>query len=248
MSKFTRVTECADRSYDHFESTLRHALDIGYKIGGFGTLASLRKSEMWMLDRHDIDFSPHHAIRMASIECRLGISSTYFVSLHRPHYNLLTEEMRKKIHSLIELGHEIGLHYEPRFDRIEEEIVMLEYYFDTKITAIARHNPFGVRIDIDRESKPKNVMDAYDPELMREAKYLSDSSGHWREGCFCGHLERRPKIQMLIHPEWWNETTMDPVDILADINRIWRLEGEKQGSIAIDNLKLHREKMFKGLV
>lgn len=217
-----------------------------YAIGRFQDLQKLRESDSYIILRHDIDFSLSHAKMMAAREFALGIRATYFVLLHSPYYNPLTEDSRKTIHSLIELGHEIGLHYDPRFGSLEEEVKLLGNYLDTKIKSIARHNPFGVNIDVDK--KPADLIDAYDKELMKDVKYISDSSGYWREGCACGHLGRHRKMQILIHPEWWNQTTIAPDKILEEINRLWHLEVDRQGVLAVANLRLHREKMLKGLV
>ena len=37
-------------------------------------------------------------------------------------------------------------------------------------------------------------------------KYLSDSSGHWREGHFAEWVDKVPVLQVLTHPFWWFET------------------------------------------
>jgi hypothetical protein len=189
-------------------------------------------------------------LRLAGLEDILGVSATYFISMHRPHYSPLTSETRKSIHTLLDHGHEIGLHYEPEFDNLPAEIDMLEHYLDCDIVAIAKHNPFGNRIDIDSGNKPTDVIDAYGEDVMTSFKYLSDSSGIWREGCFCGWVDQnlKPRYQLLIHPEWWNNKTIDPVIELTNINSQWI---ESVGSIAkasINNLEIHRDKINKGVV
>lgn len=242
---FTKVTNCADRSYDHYIDTVKKAKAEGYLLGGFGVLDQLKAADKAILLRHDIDFSPTHALGLAGIERAYGVSSTFFVSLHRPHYAPLTKEMRQTIHALIELGHEIGLHYEPEFDHLEGEIAMLERYMGCKIVAIAKHNPFGSHIDLDKQSKPKNVVDAYG-DHVKEFKYISDSSGIWREGCWCGWLGQKDKIQVLTHPEWWNIDTVDPVEELHRINAKWTEEITSQAFTSIENLKNHRERILAG--
>jgi hypothetical protein len=44
---------------------------------------------------------------------------------------------------------------------------------------------------------------SYSNEFTKEMKYLSDSSGIWREGCCCKHLGNHDRFQILTHPEWW---------------------------------------------
>jgi hypothetical protein len=58
------------------------------------------------LIRHDVDRKPLNALRMAELEHRLGICSTYYFRT-KPH--TLKAELIKAISSL---GHEIGYHYE----------------------------------------------------------------------------------------------------------------------------------------
>lgn len=240
------TSKCSTRSYMHYSQILATAKDAGYNIAGFGQLNKLINSKRSVILRHDIDFSPIHALKLASIEYPLDVSSTYFVSLHRPHYSPLTREMRRTIHTLIELGHEIGLHYEPEFDDLPGEISMLEHYLDCKIVAIARHNPFGVHIDLDKVSKPKGVIDAYSDDIMSSFKYITDSSGIWREGCWCHHIGQKNKYQVLIHPEWWNPDTVDPVTILDGINSAWTASNNQQAQLSRDNLILHRKKIMDG--
>lgn len=231
QQKFVKVVECDDRTYDHYTQMVKTAREQGYEMCGFGGIDKLRAAKKAIIARHDIDFSPRHALKLAALEYVLDLSATYFVSLHRPHYSPLTSEMRKTIHTLIELGHDLGLHYEAEFDNLVAEIAMLEHYLDCKIVAIARHNPFGHHFDIDKQSKPKNVVDAYSDEIMQEFKYISDSSGIWREGCWHGHIGKRDKLQVLTHPEWWDSETVDPVEQLRKINTVWTTEHNQQAQL-----------------
>jgi hypothetical protein len=41
------------------------------------------------------------------------------------------------------------------------------------------------------EPRPKNY------------KYISDSGMNWRESCFCNHIGKWDKMEILTHPEWW---------------------------------------------
>lgn len=246
--KFAKLTECADRSYDHFAETIKLYQKEGYLIGGFGKIDKLWDSERSVIMRHDIDFSLKSALSLAGLEDILGISATYFISIHRPHYSPLTSETRKTVHALLDHGHEIGLHYEPEFDDLQAEIDMLEHYLDCDIVAIARHNPFGNKIDVDKSNKPSNVIDAYGDGLMKDFKYLSDSSGIWREGCFCGWCKHpeKSKLQVLIHPEWWATNTLDPIARLEEINSVWTNGTKAIADKAVRNLQIHREKIQHG--
>src|SRR5712692_10516496 len=62
--------------------------------------------------RHDIDYSPEAALRMAQLEADMGIRATYFLLLNTSYYNLLSEEYCEFPRRLIELGHDVGFHYD----------------------------------------------------------------------------------------------------------------------------------------
>ena len=66
----------------------------------------------FLILRHDVDFSPEAACRMAQLEANLDIKATYFILLSPPYYNLLSEKYVDFPRRLIEMGHEIGLHYD----------------------------------------------------------------------------------------------------------------------------------------
>lgn len=241
----SKLTSCNQFTYSHYADLLEQAKEQGYAIGPFRDHERLLKEKRCIILRHDVDFSLSHALKMAALEHSHGVQSTYFILLHSPSYNPLTEDTKNTVKAILELGHELGLHYDPRFQLVTQEAELLSQYFDTKVTAIARHNPFGVKIDVDI---PAGFVNAYSKEFFKEIKYVSDSSQHWREGCLCGNLGRYDKIQVLIHPEWWSATTIAPDQILADIGKLRTLEIERRNGLDVANLRLHREKMLAGLV
>jgi hypothetical protein len=86
---------------------LRIAVDHGYAITSL---------EAWLADpdaaggrpalivRHDVDQYPASALRMAAIEAKLGIRSTWYFRWRTAHPYVVS--------SIRETGHEVGLHYE----------------------------------------------------------------------------------------------------------------------------------------
>ena len=70
-----------------------------------------KTDEPHVLWRHDIDSSVHRALKLAKIEKKLGVKSTYFLRLHSEWYNLFEKEVYDKINDIIKLGHYIGLHF-----------------------------------------------------------------------------------------------------------------------------------------
>lgn len=62
--------------------------------------------------RHDIDFLPECAVAFAQAENGVGCVATYYFMLAGV-YNLFLRTNRRVIQQVAELGHEIGLHYDP---------------------------------------------------------------------------------------------------------------------------------------
>lgn len=72
-------------TYEHYREVLEAAKEVGYS---FPTLEEFNEAdEKTLLLRHDIDFAPQSAARLAEIESDLGISSTYFIRVHSNGYN-----------------------------------------------------------------------------------------------------------------------------------------------------------------
>src|SRR5262245_23044590 len=64
--------------------------------------------------RHDVDFCLQTALEMAQLEAQLGVRATYFILLSSPSYNVFSAPENSIPARLVELGHEVALHYDPR--------------------------------------------------------------------------------------------------------------------------------------
>lgn len=167
----------------------------------------------YLILRHDIDFSPEAALRMAEIEANLGVKATYFILFSSPYYNLFSEEYVEFPKRLTELGHEVGLHYDVRSmergfhnlnlrDILYKEIDFLNYLTGTEVKSIAMHNPSLSGVDPFRET---GFVNAYDDKYTKHISYFSDSCGAWRDN-FIEHFQKNTmpmKLQLLIHPIFW---------------------------------------------
>lgn len=67
--------------------------------------------------RHDVDCDLAAAVTLAAIEAEEGVSSTYYLWGRSPFYNLFGPEGQLAVHSLLELGHRLGLHVDLRLPR-----------------------------------------------------------------------------------------------------------------------------------
>jgi hypothetical protein len=169
--------------------------------------------------RHDIDFSPEAALRMAGLESDLGIRATYFLLLSTSYYNLLSKEYCEFPRKLIELGHDVGFHYdvavlsrsgnESLWTTLRSHVSILEQLTGTPVRAIAMHNPSVSGKDPFR-GHPE-YLNAYDEICVKEGAYFSDSCGVWRPETL-GVFQRGilpPRFQVLVHPIFWGEQCVD---------------------------------------
>lgn len=188
-----------------YEQLLRLILDLEYEFLPYGN----NHADNMVLLRHDIDVSPFLALKMAKMENRLNIKSTYFFMLRSPFYNLFSRSNNEIVKEIISMGHEIGLHYDEGYypenrnlqALIDNEIKIFESSFDIKINAISFHQP-SLKI-IDNELKI-NQINTYDKSFFRDIKYISDSNMDFKENPIeILQSKKFSKIQLLIHPIWW---------------------------------------------
>lgn len=78
----------------------------GYSFVTFAEYCEQIPSEKFVIMRHDIDRNPENALKIAHIENRLMVSSSYYFRIVKRSYD---EAVMNEIASL---GHEIGYHYE----------------------------------------------------------------------------------------------------------------------------------------
>ena len=176
-----------------------------------------------ILLRHDVDFSLHRAMKLATIEVENNIVSTYFLHLHSNFYNLLEEEIFNIVKSIIKLGHKIGLHFDPSFYKLEIhedeklkrflclEKSLLENLFDVNVNVFSFHNP-----DIGGWTAFENysvcgMINTYSKYLKENFTYCSDSNGYWRHKRLEDILlSNETRLHVLTHPEWWVPNEMSP--------------------------------------
>jgi hypothetical protein len=190
-----------------------------YQIIPFCEVTS--KIDSFLLLRHDIDASIKIALKMAKVERRLGVRSTYFVMFSNKLYNILERDNLEALRNLAELGHEIGLHYDvlayeeygPDLRRtLETEIALLERLSDRKVCSIAPHN-VSLMTGEDPFKNIAEYRNVYAPEFHQN--YVSDSCRAW----YPRNLEellnfKYEKVQLLIHPFLWTENVCKLDDVM----------------------------------
>ncbi|MSU57628.1 MAG: hypothetical protein EXS35_05520 [Pedosphaera sp.] len=97
-------------SFQAYGALLNEFRRSGYQLLPVSTLLDELQTPVVYL-RHDIDFFPQPALEMGRIESEAGGRATYYFLLSGP-YNLFAAENRVVLHTLVKLGHEVGLHYD----------------------------------------------------------------------------------------------------------------------------------------
>lgn len=199
-------------TYGEYRDVLRSASEGGYTFEAFSSADSWDGKRRICLLRHDCDNDLLAAARMARLEMRLGVRSTYFLMLRSPIYNLLSIPSVELVRRIIECEHRVGLHFdECRYPNATAEDIAAQVDRERAIVS----EEFGVPVDVVSFHQPServlaqkvrlSCLNAYDRSQMRQMYYLSDSNAQWRKQDPIQAFRdgRHPGIQLLIHPEWW---------------------------------------------
>ncbi len=233
--KLIRNTEpIRDFSTDHYREIVT-AICQSHKTICFRDIHKLGRAVFeipkFVVMRHDVEFSIPAALRMAEIEAALGVQSTFFL-LQTSDYNPFEEEEAVLIRRILDLGHDIGLHYDAAlFERLnvdplettKAQIELFQTYFRTKIHAMSSHMPMrsGKTFSI------PGVIDTYDPMYLTEMKYISDSTQAWREGVVTENLATYNHIHLLTHeyiwhPFGWDWSALLFTEVHDKFQRAWK--------------------------
>ena len=165
---------------------------------------SLKKLSSGFILRHDIDYDLELALRLSEIEYKEKVSSTYFVLLTCQTYNVFSAKNKNYLKSILQMGHEIGLHFDPSVYKnyrksFKSEINILSDLCETKIKSVSLHNP-----SINNKFPQfKGYINAYDPKYFSNDAYISDSRMHFRGKDiykFIDKYDGTNLLQILLHP------------------------------------------------
>jgi hypothetical protein len=211
-----------------YEELLQTLLEEGYRFDGFES----RIQPETVLLRHDVDWSPRKAVRLAEIEADLGISSTYFFLVSSPFYNSVNEYVRNRVHQIQDLGHSIGLHFSTHqyfsstpdgengnvpndgelINVIEREQLIMHQVSGSEICVVSFHNPPSW---VCRRSFDGFTSTYEDRFFSEQVSYYADSNQRWRSNLpFAAELPA--KMQVLAHPVLWGEHEGNPTDRLRE--------------------------------
>lgn len=214
-------------TFSGYIDILKSLKDAGYIISSFRNVVACPSP--CAIIRHDVDISLGKAVEIAKLEEEESVSATYFVMLSSAFYNIMDKENEAHLKTLIEKGHEIGLHFdiskysdcdEARLEySILREIDILSMIAGTNITSVSWHIPAKKFLGRDLKFlNDRHILNAYDPMFFNYFKYLSDSSMHWRDNPYDFiDAEKNPCIQVLMHPIWYSQNIeLDAYNIIRN--------------------------------
>lgn len=205
---------------EHYDVLVKMAVDNGFTFLTYTDklLQLNRKEILW---RHDVEFSPEIALKMAKIEHKHGVKATYFFQTHSEFYNVFEPFHSNILKEIKSLGHEIGLHFDAHYYNIQtqeelDKYITLdkEYFenvFDIKLRVFSFHNtnPFILSCE---KFKYGGLINVYSKYFKTNFNYCADSTGFWRYEILDEVLSDPSvqHLQVLTHDAMWSETVMSP--------------------------------------
>lgn len=212
---------------DNYERMVELALQQGFVFEGFKEEYDwAKKIILW---RHDVEFSPYTALKMAKIEAKLGVKATYFFQTHAETYNLFERAISDIAREVKELGHEVGLHFDShywdksfRFQVSGSQVETMENcirsdagYFKDCLGIDLRVFSFHCTDDFIKSCEELHyggLLNAYAKFFKEKFAYCADSTGFWRYERLDGRL-KEPSIhhlQVLTHDAMWSREVLSP--------------------------------------
>jgi len=236
-------------SLELYEATLRKAKQLGY---AFPTVSQMKDGAgglgRFLLVRHDLDVSPRHGLKMAELEHRLGVQSSYFVPVHSRYFNPAAPPHWDALRKIVEMGFEVGLHYETGFfeergmdvlEGVLGDAAILEKILGIKVVSVSQHQPASSTLV---KKLNEFFVDAYNQYLVQDVCYISDSGFKWRGKPLIELLGVQDRIHALVHPLTWSYGELDmagtyrrtSAQLAAEIRELF------EGYIASTNRYLHQ--------
>ncbi len=203
----------------HYRELVQLAKDQGFLfILHKDVFTPERKDIIW---RHDVEFSPDIALKMAEIEHELGVQATYFFQIHSEFYNILERYMSDILRKIRDLDHHIGLHYDSHYYNVNDEETLertirqdklyFEQIFDLELDTFSFHNTTPFILSCQKDSYG-GMLNVYSKKIMSNYQYCSDSTGFWRYEILDKVLKDTEvhHLQVLTHDAMWSDTVLSP--------------------------------------
>lgn len=158
--------------------------------------------------RHDVDFNPACALKMAKLEKEIGVYSTFYIlpldSYEEP------EEALRVFEQIDGLGHELGVHVDLGLNR--RSIIPDGYLIvccEADFLSLSADLPVTRKVSF--HAPPANALwrdvKGFEHAMAAEwsGRYVADSRGSWTrtpEGLLKTARPTRP-VMLNLHSEWW---------------------------------------------
>jgi hypothetical protein len=210
---------------DFTYTNYRKLILLAGKNYNFRNFSNYKKGERFIIWRHDVDCSVDGAVILAGIEKEMGICSSYSILLHSEFYNVLDKKTFSQIIQIYEMGHEIGLHFDPHFYNVQEKVALEKYLkleknfldsifpFPFDYFTFHKNNDFTLSI---KEEYIAGMLNGTNWYFQENTGFCADSNGFWRFRRLQDVLEQAidHSLQVITHPIWWQENTMSPKERL----------------------------------
>ena len=199
-----------DFTLDGYRALVSEFLKRGYTVCGFED-ASPHAAHLIL--RHDIDMSIQRAVALAEVERELAVRSHYFVLLRTEMYNPFSAAGANGLRRLVELGHDLGLHFDASLypeerttleAAAEKECAALEMLLQEPVRFISFHRPEHQLLGFSGSFAGR--CNVYEQRFFEEIGYCSDSRGGWHHGHPLDHpnITAGRALQLNTHPVWWD--------------------------------------------
>lgn len=209
----------ADFTIDNYRKMVQLAIDNRYEFRFFTDPPVV--SQKCVLWRHDVEFSPQIALRMAEIERDLGVRATYFFQLHCEFYNVLERDVSDILIKIKAMGHDIGLHFDSHYFGVSDKETLerclhldADYFqkiFDLKLEVFSFHNTNEFILSCEDEHY-SGLINVYSKKIKTKYSYCTDSTGFWRYEPLYDVLKNPNinRLHVLVHDAMWSEHVMSP--------------------------------------
>ena len=207
----------------------------------FCTYDDYQDYDKCVIMRHDIDYNLEQAVKLAEIERDFGIKSTYFVLLSSDFYNPASISSYKALHTIVDLGHNIGLHFDEtvyNYDHrsmeyyISKEARILSELLEVEINSFSLHRPNAVTLETELEIP--GFVNSYSKEFFQNFKYVSDSRRRWREPVEeIIQSEAYRRLHILTHAFWYHQEERSLKGTISDFIKV---AGEDRRTYLSENI------------
>ena len=167
--------------------------------------------------RHDVKISLAQALGMAEIEHECHLPATYMVRVDSPLYSVDERKARTHLLELVQMGHEVGLHFD--LASAEHESQSFLKIIELRLRSACEHLEQLICRPVRSFSLQRPIPLLFDGPLLIQERVnadsrelrnwcVSDTGGTWQEKqpSSKSTKPRKEILQLILHPIWWGTT------------------------------------------